>query len=96
MASFVASSGGGGGGTNEAMGGPALYSVTLSVRPSDVSSFFILHKVWTWYFQDRVSRVLFPSTFILLNIIYWLVFSDILDSLHSSSDLSSYPSQWIL
>ena len=59
-------------------------------------SFFILHKVWTWYFQDRVSRVLFPSTFILLNIIYWLVFSDILDSLHSSSELSSYPSQWIL
>jgi len=29
---------------------------------------------------DRVSRVLFPSTFILLNIIYWLVFSDIWES----------------
>ena len=25
---------------------------------------------------DRVSRVIFPSTFILLNIIYWLVFND--------------------
>jgi len=31
---------------------------------------------------DRVSRVLFPSTFVLLNIIYWLVFSDILSSLN--------------
>ena len=43
-----------------------------------------------FYFQDRVSRVLFPSTFILLNIIYWLVFSDILDSLHSQSDLQTH------
>ena len=25
---------------------------------------------------DKVSRVMFPSTFILLNIIYWLVFND--------------------
>ena len=30
---------------------------------------------------DRVSRVIFPSTFILLNIIYWLVFSEILDAI---------------
>jgi len=30
---------------------------------------------------DRVSRVIFPSTFILLNIIYWLVFSEILDTI---------------
>ena len=30
---------------------------------------------------DRVSRVLFPSTFILLNIIYWLIFSEILDAI---------------
>jgi len=42
---------------------------------------------------DRVSRVLFPSTFILLNIIYWLVFSDILDSLHPNSDLQTLPNQ---
>jgi len=34
---------------------------------------------------DRVSRVLFPSTFVLLNIIYWLVFSDIIASLSQSS-----------
>lgn len=39
---------------------------------------------------DRVSRVLFPSTFVLLNIIYWLVFSDILESLHGDSDLLVY------
>ena len=25
---------------------------------------------------DKVSRVMFPSTFILLNVIYWLVFND--------------------
>ena len=43
-----------------------------------------------YFLQDRVSRVLFPSTFILLNIIYWLVFSDILDSLHPNSDLVNY------
>ncbi|TRY70306.1 hypothetical protein TCAL_06643 [Tigriopus californicus] len=30
---------------------------------------------------DRVSRVIFPSTFILLNIIYWLVFSEILKAI---------------
>merc|ERR1719278_275079 len=30
---------------------------------------------------DRVSRVIFPSTFILLNIIYWLVFSEILEAI---------------
>nr|XP_040579804.1 glycine receptor subunit alpha-4-like [Lepeophtheirus salmonis] len=30
---------------------------------------------------DRVSRVIFPSTFILLNIVYWLIFSEILDTL---------------
>jgi hypothetical protein len=30
---------------------------------------------------DRVSRVIFPSTFILLNIVYWLVFSEILDAI---------------
>jgi len=35
---------------------------------------------------DRVSRVLFPSTFVLLNIIYWLVFSDILASVFQTSD----------
>ena len=29
---------------------------------------------WSRLMQDRVSRVLFPSTFVLLNIIYWLVF----------------------
>jgi len=34
---------------------------------------------------DRVSRVLFPSTFVLLNIIYWLVFSDIIASLSQGS-----------
>lgn len=39
---------------------------------------------------DRVSRVLFPSTFVLLNIIYWLVFSDILESIHGDSDLLVY------
>lgn len=33
---------------------------------------------------DRVSRVIFPSTFILLNIIYWLVFSEILDAIRYS------------
>ena len=33
---------------------------------------------------DRVSRVIFPSTFILLNIIYWLVFSEILDAIKYS------------
>lgn len=33
---------------------------------------------------DRVSRVIFPSTFILLNIIYWLVFSEILDAIKQS------------
>lgn len=33
---------------------------------------------------DRVSRVIFPSTFILLNIIYWLVFSEILDAIRTS------------
>ena len=36
---------------------------------------------------DRVSRVLFPSTFILLNIIYWLVFSEILDAIMYSVGL---------
>ena len=46
-------------------------------------------------FQDRVSRVLFPSTFVLLNIIYWLVFSDILESLHGDSDLLLYNEEWI-
>jgi len=34
---------------------------------------------------DRVSRVIFPSTFILLNIIYWLVFSEILDAIKSTA-----------
>ncbi len=34
---------------------------------------------------DRVSRVLFPSTFILLNIIYWLVFSEILEAIKTSA-----------
>lgn len=33
---------------------------------------------------DRVSRVIFPSTFILLNIIYWLVFSDIMAAINTS------------
>jgi hypothetical protein len=31
--------------------------------------------------QDRVSRIVFPCTFILLNITYWLAFSDILQRL---------------
>jgi hypothetical protein len=34
---------------------------------------------------DRVSRVIFPSTFILLNIIYWLVFSEILSAIKFST-----------
>ncbi len=34
---------------------------------------------------DRVSRVIFPSTFILLNIIYWLVFSEIMAAIKSST-----------
>jgi hypothetical protein len=34
---------------------------------------------------DRVSRVIFPSTFILLNIIYWLVFSEIMAAIKSSA-----------
>ena len=34
---------------------------------------------------DRVSRVIFPSTFILLNIIYWLVFSEILKAIKSTA-----------
>ena len=34
---------------------------------------------------DRVSRVIFPSTFILLNIIYWIMFSEILSAIQSSS-----------
>ena len=33
---------------------------------------------------DRVSRVIFPSTFILLNIIYWLIFSEILNAIKYS------------
>ena len=33
---------------------------------------------------DRVSRVIFPSTFILLNIIYWLIFSEIMDAIRQS------------
>ena len=36
---------------------------------------------------DRVSRVIFPSTFILLNIIYWLVFSEILETIQSTTGL---------
>lgn len=36
---------------------------------------------------DRVSRVLFPSTFVLLNIIYWLVFSDIIVSIDTNSTI---------
>lgn len=34
---------------------------------------------------DRVSRVIFPSTFILLNIIYWLVFSEFMAAIKSST-----------
>ena len=34
---------------------------------------------------DRVSRVIFPSTFILLNIIYWLVFSEFMAAIKSSA-----------
>ena len=72
-----------------------FFQFYCSVKPN-----FMKINVYDWnmniisikqfYFQDRVSRVLFPSTFILLNIIYWLVFSDILDSLHSQSDLQTH------
>ena len=34
--------------------------------------------------QDRISRIVFPSTFVLLNITYWLAFSDIFMSIRSS------------
>ena len=36
---------------------------------------------------DRVSRVIFPSTFILLNIIYWLVFSEILEAIQYTTGI---------
>ena len=36
---------------------------------------------------DRVSRVIFPSTFILLNIIYWLVFSEILEAIQTTTGI---------
>ena len=39
------------------------------------------------FFQDRVSRIVFPSTFVLLNITYWLAFSDIFISI---SDEDTY------
>ena len=39
---------------------------------------------------DRVSRVIFPSTFILLNIIYWLMFSEILDAITSRGSGSGH------
>ena len=41
---------------------------------------------------DRVSRVIFPSTFILLNIIYWLVFSEILEAIQHTTgiDMGSF------
>lgn len=35
---------------------------------------------------DRVSRILFPCTFVLLNIMYWLAFSDILESINESME----------
>ena len=34
---------------------------------------------------DQVSRVIFPSTFIILNIIYWLVFSEFMAAIKSST-----------
>ena len=37
---------------------------------------------------DRVSRVIFPSTFILLNIIYWLVFSEILEAIQYTTGIN--------
>jgi len=35
---------------------------------------------------DRVSRIVFPCTFVLLNIMYWLAFSDILISITESME----------
>lgn len=37
---------------------------------------------------DRVARVIFPSTFILLNIIYWLVFSEILEAIQYTTGIN--------
>ena len=36
-----------------------------------------------FYVQDRISRIVFPSTFVLLNIAYWLAFSDIFISIRN-------------
>ena len=38
---------------------------------------------------DKVSRVVFPSTFILLNIMYWLIFGDILETIKDETGLGS-------
>jgi len=36
---------------------------------------------------DKVSRVVFPSTFILLNIMYWLIFGDILETIKDETGI---------
>ena len=36
---------------------------------------------------DRISRIVFPSTFVLLNIMYWLAFSDIFISIREIQSL---------
>ena len=46
-----------------------------------VNSSSVNIEVW----QDRISRIVFPSTFVLLNITYWLAFSDIFMSIRSSA-----------
>ena len=58
-----------------------LYFSHCETSRRSVDSSSVNTEVW----QDRISRIVFPSTFVLLNITYWLAFSDIFMSIRSSA-----------